>query len=137
MAVERSVGRKAIGETSDSFGDASSAAGIKGSSAGGTLYQVVDNGGGGIFSFLPQADICTPDEFELLFGTPPNVDVAEVIRGYGISVIEVDRAAAVVEAVNRSLATGGVRVVLVRTQRPANVDLHRRCWAAAAAALTR
>ena len=98
---------------------------------------VVDNGGGGIFSFLAQAEICPPHEFELLFGTPQNIDVADVVKGYGISVIEVDRAAALIEAVNRSLAVGGVRVVLVRTERSANVELHHRIWRAVDDALTK
>lgn len=97
---------------------------------------VIDNGGGGIFSFLPQAELCEPTEFELLFGTPQAVDIAAVIGGYGVSVIEVDRAEALTEAVNRSLAVGSVRAVLVRTNRDENVELHRRCWAAAAYALT-
>ena len=97
---------------------------------------VIDNGGGGIFSFLPQAELCEPSEFEFLFGTPQAVDIAAVIGGYGVSVIEVDRAEALSEAVNRSLAAGGVRAVLVRTNRDENVELHRRSWAAAAYALT-
>ena len=35
-------------------------------------FVVVDNGGGGIFSFLPQAGSLTTGTFERLFGTPPS-----------------------------------------------------------------
>ena len=38
-------------------------------------FVVLDNGGGGIFSFLPQAAALDHDRFELLFGTPPLSDV--------------------------------------------------------------
>ncbi len=50
---------------------------------------VVDNGGGGIFSFLPQADALASNDFELLFGTPPTSDVGEVARGFGLPVHDV------------------------------------------------
>ena len=99
-------------------------------------FVVIDNAGGGIFSFLPQHALCDHDEFEHLFGTPQQVNVAAVVEGYGLSVIEVDRAEALGEVVNRSLAVGGTRVVLIRTNRAANVDVHRRCWVAAHDALT-
>ena len=36
---------------------------------------VIDNGGGGIFHFLPQQTALDPDEFEALFGTPRAVSV--------------------------------------------------------------
>ena len=36
---------------------------------------VVDNDGGGIFSFLPQADRPPPERFEQLFGTPHGTDI--------------------------------------------------------------
>ena len=42
---------------------------------------VLDNGGGGIFSFLPQAGALQPDVFERLFGTPPSSDIGAVARG--------------------------------------------------------
>jgi 2-succinyl-5-enolpyruvyl-6-hydroxy-3-cyclohexene-1-carboxylate synthase len=50
---------------------------------------VVDNGGGGIFSFLPQATSVDPPRFEQLFGTPPSSDIAAVARGFGLPVREV------------------------------------------------
>jgi 2-succinyl-5-enolpyruvyl-6-hydroxy-3-cyclohexene-1-carboxylate synthase len=52
-------------------------------------FVVVDNGGGGIFSFLPQAGALEPEVFERLFGTPPRSDIAAVARGFGLPVHEV------------------------------------------------
>jgi 2-succinyl-5-enolpyruvyl-6-hydroxy-3-cyclohexene-1-carboxylate synthase len=52
-------------------------------------FVVVDNGGGGIFSFLPQADALEPEIFESLFGTPPRSDIGAVARGFGLTVHEV------------------------------------------------
>jgi 2-succinyl-5-enolpyruvyl-6-hydroxy-3-cyclohexene-1-carboxylate synthase len=52
-------------------------------------FVVVDNGGGGIFSFLPQAGALEPEVFERLFGTPPRSDIDAVARGFGLPVHEV------------------------------------------------
>ncbi len=52
-------------------------------------FVVVDNGGGGIFSFLPQAGVVEEATFETLFGTPPTSDVVSVARGFGLPVHEV------------------------------------------------
>jgi 2-succinyl-5-enolpyruvyl-6-hydroxy-3-cyclohexene-1-carboxylate synthase len=52
-------------------------------------FVVMDNGGGGIFSFLPQAAAMETERFELLFGTPPASDVGDVARGFGLSVCDV------------------------------------------------
>ena len=93
-------------------------------------FVVVDNGGGGIFSFLPQADL--PDHFEELFGTPQSVDIAALARVHGIDTVEVDTAADLAPALARSISAGGVRVVRVRTDRAANVTRHREVWAAVA-----
>ena len=97
-------------------------------------FVVVDNDGGGIFSFLPQAS-AVPEHFEALWGTPHGIDLAALAAVHSIPVTEVDRAGALVDAVRVSLAAGGVRMVRVRTDRDANVTAHRAAWAAVAAAI--
>ena len=96
---------------------------------------VVDNDGGGIFSFLPQARSVPPERFELLFGTPHGVDPLAVAEAHRIGGVEVKAAADVGPTVAASLAEGGVRVVRVRTDRAANVALHQEVSDAVAAAL--
>jgi 2-succinyl-5-enolpyruvyl-6-hydroxy-3-cyclohexene-1-carboxylate synthase len=91
-------------------------------------FVVVDNRGGGIFSFLPQAEF--PEHFETLFGTPQTVDLAALARVHGIDTVEVASAVELVPALHDSIAAGGVRVVRVRTDRAANVTRHREVWAA-------
>jgi 2-succinyl-5-enolpyruvyl-6-hydroxy-3-cyclohexene-1-carboxylate synthase len=99
------------------------------------VLVVVDNGGGGIFSFLPQAAL-PAERFEQLFGTPPGVDVLAVAAAYGVPGEPVIRAGDVGPALERALAAGGVRVVAVPTgDRTANVDRHRAAWVAVAEAL--
>jgi 2-succinyl-5-enolpyruvyl-6-hydroxy-3-cyclohexene-1-carboxylate synthase len=88
-------------------------------------FIVLDNGGGGIFSFLPQAGALERDKFELLFGTPPRSDVGAVARGFGLAVHDV---ASVPEFDDALAATGSAASpVLVRVQlrgRAENVALH-------------
>jgi 2-succinyl-5-enolpyruvyl-6-hydroxy-3-cyclohexene-1-carboxylate synthase len=97
-------------------------------------FVVVDNDGGGIFSFLPQAD-AVPEHFETLFGTPQGVDLAALAAVHGVPVDPIEKAADLVPALDGALRAGGVRVVLVRTDRSTNVTRHREVWAAVAAAL--
>jgi 2-succinyl-5-enolpyruvyl-6-hydroxy-3-cyclohexene-1-carboxylate synthase len=95
-------------------------------------FVVVDNDGGGIFSFLPQAagDVVDSSTFERLFGTPHGIDVGDVARAYGLDVSD-DVAGAV-----RDAAGGGVRIVVARTgDRRTNVDVHARLNDAITAAL--
>ena len=86
---------------------------------------------------MPQAAL-PAERFELLFGTPSGVNVAEVAAAYGVPAERVDRAADVGPALDAALAAGGVRVLVVPTgDRTANVDRHRRAWAAVAEALAK
>jgi len=96
-------------------------------------FVVIDNGGGGIFSFLPQAEL--PDHFETLFGTPQPVDLAALAAVHGLPVAEVDVAEGLVPALDDAVSAGGVRVVRVRTDRADNVIRHREVWAAVADSL--
>ena len=93
---------------------------------------VVDNDGGGIFSFLPQAGALSHARFERLFGTPHGIDLAAVAAAYGVPVTAVGAAAEVGSAVTEAVAAGGVRMVHIRTDRAANVLVHEELNAAIA-----
>jgi 2-succinyl-5-enolpyruvyl-6-hydroxy-3-cyclohexene-1-carboxylate synthase len=63
-------------------------------------FVVLDNGGGGIFSFLPQAEELSREKFELLFGTPPTSDIGRVAEGFGLPVREVSTLAELHDALD-------------------------------------
>jgi 2-succinyl-5-enolpyruvyl-6-hydroxy-3-cyclohexene-1-carboxylate synthase len=101
------------------------------------VLVVVDNDGGGIFSFLPQArtgDVTAPD-FENLFGTPHGVDIAALSALHDVPCARVGCASELVGAIGSAIDAGGVRVVLVPTDRASNVARHDAAWAAVSAAL--
>lgn len=91
-------------------------------------FVVVDNAGGGIFSFLPQAQLS--EHFETLFGTPQPVDIGALAAVHGIPVTEVGTARELEPALLAAVDTGGVQVVRVRTDRETNVTRHRDVWLA-------
>jgi 2-succinyl-5-enolpyruvyl-6-hydroxy-3-cyclohexene-1-carboxylate synthase len=99
------------------------------------VFVVVDNDGGGIFSFLPYAQRVAPEPFEQVLATPPGVDLAEVAAAHGVAVTEVEKASQLAPALLAAIDTGGVRVVRVHTDRAANVARHDEVWAAVASAL--
>jgi 2-succinyl-5-enolpyruvyl-6-hydroxy-3-cyclohexene-1-carboxylate synthase len=91
---------------------------------------VIDNGGGGIFHFLPQEQALGSEEFEALLGTP---------RG-----VSVERAAALFDLPHHRLRSleelpialaAGTGLIEVRTDRNTNVPAHRELAAAVQAAL--
>jgi 2-succinyl-5-enolpyruvyl-6-hydroxy-3-cyclohexene-1-carboxylate synthase len=97
------------------------------------VLVVVDNDGGGIFNFLPQASGVPPDQFQRFWGTPhPRLDLSQIAAAYRIPV---DRVSATGE-VEEALAGAGVRVVYARTEREANVAVHHEIDAAVAKAVT-
>jgi 2-succinyl-5-enolpyruvyl-6-hydroxy-3-cyclohexene-1-carboxylate synthase len=102
------------------------------------VLVVVDNGGGGIFSFLPQAEELEEGHFERLFGTPQKVDVAELARAAGCETIEVGARDEIPGQLDEGLsraARRGPAVVVVRTDRRANVKVHAELEAEVAIAL--
>jgi len=96
---------------------------------------VVDNDGGGIFSFLPQARALPTERFETLFGTPHGLDLVALAAAYGVDARAVDRDDVIGAAVGEAAAKGGVHVLVARTDRAANVDVHGRVDDAVAAAV--
>ncbi len=96
---------------------------------------VIDNDGGGIFSFLPQRTTLSPDRFEQLFGTPHGVDITGLATAHGLAVLEAADDEAAAAAIAASFAAGGSHLVLVRTHRDTNAELHERLHAATAAAI--
>ncbi|HEX3947333.1 MAG TPA: 2-succinyl-5-enolpyruvyl-6-hydroxy-3-cyclohexene-1-carboxylic-acid synthase [Acidimicrobiales bacterium] len=95
--------------------------------ATGCTLLVLDNGGGGIFNFLPQATALADDRFEQLFGTPQAPDPAAVARGFGLPVTEVSTGAALVQALGALVGHPGLTVIRARLPgRVENVALHDR-----------
>jgi 2-succinyl-5-enolpyruvyl-6-hydroxy-3-cyclohexene-1-carboxylate synthase len=93
---------------------------------------VIDNSGGGIFHFLPQAEALPDGEFEALLGTPSDLEPEKAGELFGLGVAvpstpgELDGALA-----------GDERMIVVRTDRARNLDLHRELSSLAAAAVPR
>jgi 2-succinyl-5-enolpyruvyl-6-hydroxy-3-cyclohexene-1-carboxylate synthase len=81
---------------------------------------VIDNDGGGIFSFLPQATELAADRFEQLFGTPHGADLVALATAHGLS----SRVAATSEDLDAALAGAGVRLVVVPSHRATNRLVH-------------
>jgi len=92
---------------------------------------LVNNDGGGIFSFLPQArpgvpvpGSGLPEHYEELFGTPHGIDVGPAVAALGgdhrvVGHRELD------DAIRASVGRRGVTVLELRTDRGRNLELHR------------
>ncbi len=85
---------------------------------------LIDNGGGGIFDFLPVAS--QTDAFEEHIATPTGLDPAHVAQLFGLRHQLVADVPAFRAALNCGLACDGVTLIEVRSDRAANVRLHRR-----------
>jgi 2-succinyl-5-enolpyruvyl-6-hydroxy-3-cyclohexene-1-carboxylate synthase len=87
---------------------------------------LVNNDGGGIFSFLSQADY--PDHFEQLFGTPTGLDFRPAVEMYGGTYTQAADWDAFRTAIQGGIADAGLHVVEIRTDRTRNVAQHRELW---------
>jgi 2-succinyl-5-enolpyruvyl-6-hydroxy-3-cyclohexene-1-carboxylate synthase len=96
---------------------------------------VVDNDGGAIFSFLPQARVLDDVTYERLFGTPHGLDLVAVARAHGVDAASISDADGLDAELRREVA--GPRVVVVHTDRGANVAVHDEIHQAVADALDR
>ncbi len=100
---------------------------------------VVNNDGGGIFSFLPQATATVPEaglpeHYEELFGTPHGVDLGPLVTALGAE-HRVVRPADLRGALEVSIGAPGIRVLELPSDRARNVALHGDAAAAVRRAL--
>jgi 2-succinyl-5-enolpyruvyl-6-hydroxy-3-cyclohexene-1-carboxylate synthase len=92
---------------------------------------VIDNGGGGIFHFLPQQTALEAEEFEALFGTPRAVSVERAAALFDLPHRRLDSLADLPAAL-----AAGTGLIEVRTDRQTNVAAHRRVTERVLAALS-
>ena len=95
---------------------------------------LINNDGGGIFSFLPQQEQAG-EHFEELFGTPHGLDFRLAAELYGLDYHLAGSRDDFRAAVGRSLAAPSVAIVEVRTERGANLRLHQELMGAVSTAI--
>ena len=97
------------------------------------LIILINNDGGGIFSFLPQAD--HPDHFESLFGTPTGLDFAPAVNMYGGTFARPTNWQEFGADIEQNITSPGLHVIELRTHRDSNVSMHRQLWQTVRSAL--
>ena len=104
----------------------------------GLTIVLIDNGGGGIFDFLPVAGAemaREPNLYSTHIATPTGLDFSRAASLYGLAHERVEDVQGLRTALERALSGGGSGIIEVRGERGANVALHRGVWAAVSAAL--
>jgi 2-succinyl-5-enolpyruvyl-6-hydroxy-3-cyclohexene-1-carboxylate synthase len=87
---------------------------------------LINNNGGGIFSFLPQSN--HPKHFERLFGTPLDLDFSHAIKMYGGEFTSITDWQHFKTALLQDRQKKGLRVLEIVTDRDNNVKEHRELW---------
>ncbi|GGL48582.1 2-succinyl-5-enolpyruvyl-6-hydroxy-3-cyclohexene-1-carboxylic-acid synthase [Sporolactobacillus putidus] len=85
---------------------------------------LINNDGGGIFSFLPQAS--EKENFETLFGTPHGLDFSNTARLYGADYKNVGSWSEFASAFTHSFSKPGLKIIEIRTNREENVRKRRQ-----------
>lgn len=85
---------------------------------------LVNNDGGGIFSFLPQS--AEERYFEQLFGTPTGLEFEHAAKLYGGRYVCPESSAEFADAYLSSVNRRGLDIIEVKTRRETRVELHRR-----------
>jgi 2-succinyl-5-enolpyruvyl-6-hydroxy-3-cyclohexene-1-carboxylate synthase len=86
---------------------------------------VINNDGGGIFDFLPQADALPDQEFEALLGTPRGVDIAKAAALFGLRHQSVETLGQLPDALSR-----GTGLIEVKAERRTSAELYAKLSAA-------
>ncbi|MGP4040553.1 2-succinyl-5-enolpyruvyl-6-hydroxy-3-cyclohexene-1-carboxylic-acid synthase [Gracilibacillus sp. D59] len=88
---------------------------------------LINNQGGGIFSFLPQAKEGSP-HYEMLFGTPQSIEFDKVAALYDFDFYTVEKWSGYLNALEVSYQQEGVSLIEVKTDRNENVTWHQTKW---------
>lgn len=99
---------------------------------------LINNDGGGIFDFLPVADAplaLAVDRYQEHIATPTGLDFAKAADLHGLDHEPVTDIAGFRAALEHALAAPRSTLIEVKTERAANVDLHRRTWDAVSKAI--
>lgn len=96
---------------------------------------LINNGGGGIFDFLPVAATAQHDQFERLLATPPSLDFGRAAALFGLDHVQPHTPAELAGAVRAALAGSHSTLIEVPTDRAANRALHAELEQTATAAL--
>ena len=100
---------------------------------------LLDNGGGGIFDFLPVARAkmaLAGDVYTQHIATPTGLDFAAAAALYGLAHERAEDLPGFRAALERALARERSGIIEVRTNRQANVQLHERIWDAVSRAVS-
>ncbi|WJZ01599.1 2-succinyl-5-enolpyruvyl-6-hydroxy-3-cyclohexene-1-carboxylic-acid synthase [Corynebacterium freiburgense] len=86
---------------------------------------VANDNGGGIFELLEVGAKDLRDDFERVFGTPHNVDIAALCAGYGISHVAVSSVGELTHALLDTIDIApGIRVIEATTRRDNRREMH-------------
>ena len=86
----------------------------------------INNDGGGIFSFLPQAADVDDDRFNAAFATPHGRSLTEIATAFGIAAGPISSPS----DLEKSMAEDGPALFEVHTDRRENVAVHERLYEA-------
>lgn len=87
---------------------------------------IVNNNGGGIFSFLPQAK--TAEHFEELFGTPLNLNVKDLAVLYKTAYFKATNPSELQNVLEEAQTVKGIKLIECVTTRSENVLIHQDYW---------
>jgi 2-succinyl-5-enolpyruvyl-6-hydroxy-3-cyclohexene-1-carboxylate synthase len=87
---------------------------------------LVNNNGGGIFSFLPQSE--HPKNFELLFGTPLDLEFEHAVKMFKGEFTRIEDWDHLGSEMMKATNQTGLKVYELRTNRDVNRDEHRGFW---------
>ncbi len=98
---------------------------VEGCPSGSATLVVLDNGGGGIFSFLSQRSVLDESRFEQLFGTPRTHDLVTVARAFSHHAERVETREHLRDALQSSRHRPGLSVIVAALpSRDENVETH-------------